>query len=984
MAGIRSFSIFQRSPAWPTNQLGLPKGAYPRPCTCQLSQFPKPMPESPTSTDLSLESSNLINVVSLPRAADRKYSARTLEELVESIQTVLRRSSDPAHTLNLIDTVQRLGISHHFEEEIDEQLDRSCDWNVGEDLFVTALRFRLLRQAGKHSSSDVFQKFISKEGKLKDFLAEDRRGMLSLHEASYLATKNEEILLHAQKLTRTSLQQLMPLMSSNCSSYVAQALKLPRHLRMARLESRNYISCYRKEKNFNLDLFQLARVDFNMVQQLHNTELTEIVRWWKQLGLVDKLSFARDRPLECFLWTVGIFPEPYHSSCRIELTKTIAILLVLDDVFDSYGSLDDLVLFTDAIRRWDLGAMEHLPEYMKICYMALFNTTNNIGYRILKKQGWNVVPHLKRTDVTNETAAMMEPYPNLFSVSGKILRLWDDLGTAEEEQERGDVASSIQCYTNEKGFSSEKEAREHIRNLISSSWLELNGELVSPTAALPLSIVKASLNLGRTAQVVYEHGDDENASCVAENGAYSRTCTCQLSQSPKPMPESPTSTDPSLESGNLINVVSLPRAADRKYSARTLEELVESIQTVLRRSSDPASTLNLIDTVQRLGISHHFEEEIDEQLDRSCDWNVGEDLFVTALRFRLLRQAGKHSSSDVFQKFISKEGKLKDFLAEDRRGMLSLHEASYLATKNEEILLQAQKLTRTSLQQLMPLMSSNCSSYVAQALKLPRHLRMARLESRNYISCYRQEKNFNCDSFQLARVDFNMVQQLHNTELTEIVRWWKQLGLVDKLSFARDRPLECFLWTVGIFPEPYHSSCRIELTKTIAILLVLDDVFDSYGSLDDLWIDIVEAFLVEAKWFSKIYVPSPEEYLANGVTTGGTYMALVHAFFLMGQDVTNETAAMMEPYPNLFSEEQERGDVASSIQCYTNEKGFSSEKEAREHIRNLISSSWLELNGELVSPTAALPLSIVKASLNLGRTAQVVYELWDDENASCC
>lgn len=32
--------------------------------------------------------------------------------------------------------------------------------------------------------------------------------------------------------------------------------------------------------------------------------------------------------------------------------------------------------------------------------------------------------------VTKETLAMMEPYPNLFSCSGKILRLWDDLGTA--------------------------------------------------------------------------------------------------------------------------------------------------------------------------------------------------------------------------------------------------------------------------------------------------------------------------------------------------------------------------------------------------------------------------------------------------------------------------------------------------------------------------------------------------------------------------
>lgn len=75
-------------------------------------------------------------------------------------------------------------------------------------------------------------------------------------------------------------------------------------------------------------------------------------RWWKHLGLVDKLSFARDRPLECFLWTVGILPEPKYSSCRIELAKTIAILLVIDDIFDTYGSFDQLVLFTNAIRRY--------------------------------------------------------------------------------------------------------------------------------------------------------------------------------------------------------------------------------------------------------------------------------------------------------------------------------------------------------------------------------------------------------------------------------------------------------------------------------------------------------------------------------------------------------------------------------------------------------------------------------------------------------
>jgi len=70
------------------------------------------------------------------------------------------------------------------------------------------------------------------------------------------------------------------------------------------------------------------------------------------LGLIERLSFARDRPTECFLWTVGIFPEPCYSNCRIELTKTICILLVMDDIFDTYDTLDELVLFTKAIKRY--------------------------------------------------------------------------------------------------------------------------------------------------------------------------------------------------------------------------------------------------------------------------------------------------------------------------------------------------------------------------------------------------------------------------------------------------------------------------------------------------------------------------------------------------------------------------------------------------------------------------------------------------------
>lgn len=70
----------------------------------------------------------------------------------------------------------------------------------------------------------------------------------------------------------------------------------------------------------------------------------------------------------------------------------------------------------------------------------------------------------------------------------------------------------------EQTVSCEEAARKHVRQLIRSLWVELNGVLMDPAAALlPLSIVNASLNLARTAQVVYQHGDDSNVSSVNEH-----------------------------------------------------------------------------------------------------------------------------------------------------------------------------------------------------------------------------------------------------------------------------------------------------------------------------------------------------------------------------------------------------------------------------------------------------------------------------------
>ena len=59
--------------------------------------------------------------------------------------------------------------------------------------------------------------------------------------------------------------------------------------------------------------------------------------------------------------------------------------------------------------------------------------------------------------------------------------------------------------------------REHIRGLIQSLWVELNGELVASSALMPLSITKAAFNLSRTAQVIYQNGDDNTTSSVEDH-----------------------------------------------------------------------------------------------------------------------------------------------------------------------------------------------------------------------------------------------------------------------------------------------------------------------------------------------------------------------------------------------------------------------------------------------------------------------------------
>ena len=73
------------------------------------------------------------------------------EELMEQVRSMFKDTTDILQTMDLVDSIQLLGLSYHFEKEISEALNRVHDADFNDhDLYDTALRFRLLRQQGYH------------------------------------------------------------------------------------------------------------------------------------------------------------------------------------------------------------------------------------------------------------------------------------------------------------------------------------------------------------------------------------------------------------------------------------------------------------------------------------------------------------------------------------------------------------------------------------------------------------------------------------------------------------------------------------------------------------------------------------------------------------------------------------------------------------------------------------------------------------------
>ncbi|KAG6472735.1 hypothetical protein ZIOFF_070212 [Zingiber officinale] len=397
-------------------------------------------------------------------------------------------------TLLFIDSLQKLAIDYHFEEEIQAEMHSLYDQRLpisnGEasSIAEVALLFRLLRQARYPVSTDVLRRFHDGRGEFMASLSKEMDGLMNLFEASNLNTGGELILYRANEFSSHHLRSYMASLGPEFTVAIEQVLEAPSHMTLKRFKARQYLD--RDNFYHNLHVRELGKMDFTMLQSLHQKELKEVTRW-------------------------------------------------------------------------DQSSMDSLPNYMRACFKALNRTINEIAEIVLKEHGWNPIEHLKKlwiqlsnaflveakwlskdqvpsmddymkisTITCGVPAALMHMYfllghrakddlykdlPSLISCPARILRLWDDLGSAKDEKQNGRDGSLLACMMKENPHWSLEVAKEKVMQMIDEAWEELNKQCFSSSAStFSQDFVRACLNSARMVRVMYNYNEEHNLPMLKE------------------------------------------------------------------------------------------------------------------------------------------------------------------------------------------------------------------------------------------------------------------------------------------------------------------------------------------------------------------------------------------------------------------------------------------------------------------------------------
>ncbi|XP_015170847.1 LOW QUALITY PROTEIN: beta-phellandrene synthase (neryl-diphosphate-cyclizing), chloroplastic-like [Solanum tuberosum] len=480
--------------------------------------------------------------------------------------------------LCLVDTLQNLGVHRHFKSEIKEVLDEIYRlWQQkNEEIFsnVThcAMAFRLLRMSNYDVSSDELAEFVVEEhffatsGKYTSHVE-----ILELHKASQLAIDHEkdDILDKINNWTTTFMEQNLlnnGFIDRMSKKEVELALR-KFYTTYDRTEYRRYIKSY-EENNFkilkaayrspninNKDLLIFSIHDFELCQAQHREELQQLKRWFEDCRL-DQLGLSEQLIYTSYLICVAIVTDIEFSDARLMYAKYVMLLTVVDDLFESFASEDELLNIIELVERWDdYASVGYNSERVKVFFSIFYKSIEELATIAEIKQGRSVKNHL--TDLwlevmkwmlierlewwTSKTIPSIEEYLyvtsitfgsrlislttqyylgikiskdilesdeiyGLWNCSGRVMRLLNDLQASKREQKEGSINLVTILMTN----ISEEEAIMKIKEILESNRRELLKMVLVQKKGSQLPQLCKEI-FGRTSKMAYftySHGDE--------------------------------------------------------------------------------------------------------------------------------------------------------------------------------------------------------------------------------------------------------------------------------------------------------------------------------------------------------------------------------------------------------------------------------------------------------------------------------------------
>ncbi|KAK4858837.1 hypothetical protein QYF36_022774 [Acer negundo] len=421
---------------------------------------------------------------------------------------------------------------------------------------------------------------------------------------------------------------------------------------------------------------------------------------------------------------------------------------------------------------------------------------------------------------------------------------------------------------------------------------------------------------------------------------------------------------------------------DEEEHKERAAKLKEEVKLMFGKSMEVLAKLELIDILMKLGLSILFEKEIIEALDsiaasiKISNHILEEDLYATALCFRLLRLHGHEISQDIFRGFMDGNGSFSTSKCRDIKGLIELFEASHVALEGENILEEAKGFSNGILRGAYSTLDGELAAKVAHILKLPTHWRLDWFQVKWHLKLYERNEGINSTTkillCELAKLNFNMVQPTHQNELKEVSRW--DSNEIQHLPEYMKTFFQALYDTINeIANEIQHEKGWNQVLPY----------------LKKVWADYTKALLMEAKWYSEGYIPSLQEYLSIGWITTGCLVLGVHSFFSIINEVSDDMEHILEKNQQIMHDpctivrlwndlstskaEVERGDAPSAIQCYMREANVSEEM-ARNHITDLISKTLTKVNGLVLAPSAASLKPFVNVLANYPRVAYCFYQ----------